>query len=247
MYRTSNAVRIASVRLFLVLVALVALCGTAFAGVTPSPWHVVIANRTDRLDPASPFYNKSMFNMVVRVAIYEPLANQTAHAEFPVGPAGVVLAPGGTLAAEVPLNNAGWGPGAEVVSWTFAADLGVGPSPWRGIDPSPWRVFAFETKLSVPPDPYEPPSLAPAYLTGEMPILGFASPGVVVGTVAAVNDLLYEPCPSVPQAGYAWKNHGRYVRCVAHRAEALALSGQITTEDADAIVSAAAQSGVGKK
>jgi hypothetical protein len=37
------------------------------------------------------------------------------------------------------------------------------------------------------------------------------------------------------------------VRCVAHAAEAASLTGQITTDDGDAIVSAAAQSETGKK
>ena len=86
------------------------------------------------------------------------------------------------------------------------------------------------------------------YLTGEMPILGFASPGVLVGTVALVNDeLFYNLCPSVLPAGSAWKNHGQYVRCVAQQAEDLVFSGRITQDEADAIVSAAAQSETGKK
>ena len=44
-----------------------------------------------------------------------------------------------------------------------------------------------------------------------------------------------------------WKNHGQYVSCVAHAAEAWLEEGVITEEEKDAIVSEAAQSSVGKK
>ena len=82
-----------------------------------------------------------------------------------------------------------------------------------------------------------------------MPILGFASPGTLLGSVALVNDsLFYDLCPSIPEPPVpAWKNHGQYVRCVAQKAEWLTLGGLITTDAADAIVSAAAQSETGRK
>lgn len=43
-----------------------------------------------------------------------------------------------------------------------------------------------------------------------------------------------------------YKNHGKYVSCVAHAAEALLEDGLITEEEKDAIVSAVAKSDVGK-
>lgn len=43
-----------------------------------------------------------------------------------------------------------------------------------------------------------------------------------------------------------WKNHGMYVRCVAHEVGMLVGAGIITEEEGDAMVSGAAQSDVGK-
>ena len=44
-----------------------------------------------------------------------------------------------------------------------------------------------------------------------------------------------------------WKNHGKYVSCVAHSAKAFLKEGLITKEEKDAIVSEAGQSDIGKK
>ena len=44
-----------------------------------------------------------------------------------------------------------------------------------------------------------------------------------------------------------WKNHGAYVKCVAHAAEVLLEAGLISEAEKDLIVSIAAQSDVGKK
>lgn len=49
-------------------------------------------------------------------------------------------------------------------------------------------------------------------------------------------------CPATEE----YKNHGQYVSCVAHAAEDAVLAGLLTDEEADAIVSAAAQSAIGK-
>lgn len=43
-----------------------------------------------------------------------------------------------------------------------------------------------------------------------------------------------------------WKNHGQYVRCVAHETDELINMGILTQEEADALISSAAQSDVGK-
>jgi hypothetical protein len=237
-----------TVPLFLALSMIPGLCGTAFAGVEPSPFHTVISNRTDRLGSASTFYNQNMYGMelIVRVSVVNDAgtAGGTAEIVIPVlSDAGgdLTLAPGQTLAYAVdPAQFTSLRLSGQVLSWSLYAKMGIEPSPWQ-------PAFAFETKLAAPPDPYQPPSLAPSYLTGEMPILAFASPGVLVGTVALVNDeLFYSSCPSVPPAGSAWKSHGQYVRCVAWQAEDLAFMGRISSEEADAIVSDAAQSETGK-
>ncbi len=44
-----------------------------------------------------------------------------------------------------------------------------------------------------------------------------------------------------------WKNHGQFVRCVAHETDALIDQGVITEDEGDALISSAAQSNVGKK
>ncbi len=44
-----------------------------------------------------------------------------------------------------------------------------------------------------------------------------------------------------------WKNHGQYVRCVAHETDALIEDGYITQDEGDALISSAAQSDIGKK
>ena len=43
--------------------------GTALAGIEPSPFHTVISNRTDRLQPGSPFYNQTFTNMVLTLNV----------------------------------------------------------------------------------------------------------------------------------------------------------------------------------
>ena len=144
------------------------------------------------------------------------------------------LAPGQTLV--IPMSLASQAPGEQILSWRFKATIADLP------------VFAFETKTGVAPDPtLPPPPLTASYLTGEMPILGFASPATLVGTVQIVNDIFYGSCPSIPPPESGWKNHGQYVRCIAQRAEDLVSTVQITQDEADAAVSAAAQSETGKK
>jgi len=45
----------------------------------------------------------------------------------------------------------------------------------------------------------------------------------------------------------AWKNHGQFVRCVAHEVDALVAAGAITEAEGDLLIQSASQSGVGKK
>jgi hypothetical protein len=230
-------------KFFLALVALVVvtvLGGTASAGIDPVPFHVIITNRTNQLAPSSTFYNATMSNMVVTLTIDRPTApgttGQGAKVTVPLVTTGgrVSVAPGETLTFPVASYTTA---DAQLVSWSFSADV--------GIEPSPFKVFAYETPDAQ--QALEAPSLPPAYLTGEMPILGFNSPGVVLGTSQMVADQVGDTCPAVRTDGTAWKNHGQYVRCVSQEADFLVLTGVITTDQADAIVTAAAQSDVGKK
>lgn len=47
--------------------------------------------------------------------------------------------------------------------------------------------------------------------------------------------------------GAEWKNHGQFVRCVAHEVDALIEASILTEEEGDALITSAAQSDVGKK
>jgi hypothetical protein len=68
---------------------------------------------------------------------------------------------------------------------------------------------------------------------------GTASGDVVDATGCSIAQ--YCPCDN------NWKNHGKYVSCVAHNAEDFVDAGLITEAEKDAIVSAAGQSNCGKK
>jgi hypothetical protein len=54
------------------------------------------------------------------------------------------------------------------------------------------------------------------------------------------------PCAG-PASGGAWKNHGQYVSTLAHAVEEFLVAGLISLDEANEIVSEAAQSGCGKK
>jgi len=70
-----------------------------------------------------------------------------------------------------------------------------------------------------------------------------SSGDVVDADGCSINQL----CPCVgPASGGTWKNHGKYVSCVAQTAEEFMNDGLITEEEKGAIVSQAAQSSCGK-
>ena len=57
-----------------------------------------------------------------------------------------------------------------------------------------------------------------------------------------------ELCPCEhPEGGSKWKNHGSYVRCVAHASEDFVAAGLISEAEKDSIVSAAGQSECGHR
>jgi len=70
-------------------------------------------------------------------------------------------------------------------------------------------------------------------------------PGAIVNAEGCSIDQL-APC-SGPASGGAWKNHGAYVATIAQSAEDFLEAGLISEEEAEAIVSAAAQSQCGFK
>lgn len=140
------------------------------------------------------------------------------------------VAPGQTLALLLDLREV-----APPQFFSFSARAGVEPTPWRD-------VYAFPPGAA----PTEKPAKALDLSLGdgpqvakEYPLFGFASPGVLVGSAK----LASSPCP----VDNDWKNHGQYVRCVSHAAEDSVAQGTLTQEEADILVSAAAQSEVGKK
>ena len=72
-------------------------------------------------------------------------------------------------------------------------------------------------------------------------------PGTPAGALVDANGCSIEqlaPCAG-PASGGAWKNHGQYVSTVAQAVEAFLAQGLITAEQADEIVSQAAQSDCG--
>ncbi len=74
-------------------------------------------------------------------------------------------------------------------------------------------------------------------------------PGTPAGAIVDANGCSIDqiaPC-SGPASGGTWNNHGQYVSTVAHAAEAFLAQGLITAEQAEEIVSQAAQSECGSR
>lgn len=69
-------------------------------------------------------------------------------------------------------------------------------------------------------------------------------PGTAEGLVVEPNGCsIAQTCP----ANVAWKNHGAYVSCVSRGADRLLAQGAISKAERDALVSAAAESAIGKR
>jgi hypothetical protein len=73
-------------------------------------------------------------------------------------------------------------------------------------------------------------------------------PGTLQDVAVASNGCsVYQALENMCPADSNWKNHGKYVSCVAHTAEEYVDMGVITEEEKDVIVSEAAQREIGKK
>lgn len=222
--------RIARLALAGALLLAALLPAAAPAGIDPSPFRVLVSNRSDLVAPDSPFHALPMRELTVFVEVEyggDPGAIALEEIQYPI--AGVAIAAGESFAASFDVKTSA--PGGRIIGWGFTARMGV--------DPSPFRVYAMAGPADAPPAYV--PTLPPRLLSG-FDLVAFASPGTVVGTVLVSFDAMTAPCP--PDA--SWKNHGQYVRCVSFRVADLTALGEITEDEADAIVSAAARSGVGK-
>jgi hypothetical protein len=207
-----------------------ALPSPAEAGIEPVPWRLLVSNRSDAVAPDSPFHLQPMTGMVVYLVVQDPRTGTggggTRVIERPL--AGFAILPGTSFLVEFGSETLA---GGSLVGWGFTTKMGVEPTPWRG--------YAMEGPAE---EPASWPVLPAPLLSPEQGVYAFASPGTLVGSATMVSDPFFTGCP--PAA--AWKNHGQYVRCVALLAGDLAVTGDVTEEEADAIVSAAAQSAVGK-
>ena len=203
----------------------------AWGGIEPSPFKVVLVNRSNTLPLTSPYVGQTIqtadLELQARTAggdivqLRIPLADEV--------PAGVTW-----VAVADPRNAAGDVTLVSILTWRITASMGV--------DPSPFRVYALDSRSATVADPGDAPWLPATLLSEQMWLYAFSSPGTPVGSATLAADLFYDACPLAE----FWQNHGQYVRCVAFHGEDLLSQGLITQDAADAAVSAAARSTVGK-
>jgi hypothetical protein len=203
----------------------------AHAGIEPSPFKVVLVNRSNTLPGSSTYFGQTIqtadLELQARTASGDivqlriPLADEVLP-----GQTWVAIADPGNAAGNVTL--------VSILTWRITARMGV--------EPSPFRVYALDSRAATIADPGDAPWLPVALLSEQMSLYAFSSPGTLIGSATLATDLFYDACPLTDP----WKNHGQYVRCVAFHAEELLSQGLINQEAADAAVSAAARSTVGK-
>ncbi len=138
------------------------------------------------------------------------------------------IGPGQSLALNIDLTQAG----GSITGWGFTARMGIDPAPFM-------PVFAMEGPTAEPP--LSPPILPSSLLMGSS-LFSFASPGTLIGSVVMSTADFSAYCAPTD----AWKNHGQYVRCVALGVADLTALGELTENEADGVVNAAARSPIGK-
>jgi len=219
--------------------------GLARGGIEPSPFHLMIANRSDIVDVSSALHGQPMTGLVLYLEVEEGVSDTgtplTRTIPIPlIGLAGAVGAGDGVVTAgETRVFSVKPGEhqiSGNILRWRIGATWGVGPSPFNG--------YAFPQATSHAVEPDSPPALPATLLSPAFDLYAFASPGTLVGSVTMSNDEIYLNCPVV--ADPPWKNHGQYVRCVTHLVGDLTSLGVLTEDEADGVVSAAARSPVGK-
>lgn len=208
----------------------------AQAGVEPTPWKAVIINRSDQLAPTSPLYGQPIDNLVLQLQVQLQVGADPFILSFPLTSdlGGITsIESGQTFVATID-PRAALPAMVSVLTWRITARM--------GIEPSPFRVYGLDARTATVADPGDAPWLPIALLSEQMSLYAFASPGTLIGSATLAADLFFDACPLTDP----WKNHGQYVRCVAFHAEELLSQGVISQEAADAAVSAAARSTVGK-
>ncbi len=214
--------------------------GLAIGGVEPSPFKLVISNRSDVVEVGSPLRGQALTDLVLHLEVESGISDtgvpSTRIIEIPLaGSVGAVngVAAGQTIAVSVNPGSAA-NTGGRILTWRIRARMGIGPSPFR--------LYALPRTTSQAAEPDVAPRLPATLLSPAFDLYAFSSPGTLVGSVTMSNDEIYSNCPAVAP----WKSHGQYVRCVALLIGDLTSLGVVSEEEADGVVSAAARSEVGK-
>jgi hypothetical protein len=213
--------------------ALTLFAVAAQAGIEPVPWKVVLVNRSNVLAPTSPLYNTAIEAPVLEVQAILRVSAEPVILQFSLTDTGIAdtVPSGQALVAAIDPTAYGI---VSILTWRITARMGV--------EPSPFRVYALDARSATAADPGDAPWLPAALLSEQMSLYAFSSPGTLIGSATMATDLFFDACPLTDP----WTNHGQYVRCVAFHAEELLSQGLISQEAADAAVSAAARSTVGK-
>jgi hypothetical protein len=136
-----------------------------------------------------------------------------------------------------------------------APSLSPSDSPSMAPSDSPSKIPSAPPSTSPSTAPSDSPSMAPSDSPSKIPS---AQPSTSPSTApslspsdgpsmapSSISDRIEETCPCDPLP--SWKNHGKYVKCVAHLTDDLVELGALTEAEKGAIVSASAQSECGHK